>query len=172
MVEANADSDDSALMTLRFSANRRSINALVTQISQRLEEAVSEAVVQKLASFKPNESQQAAPTTGTNMSKHGVQVSDHERLKATDLRTALLLGKVPEDAGLLIDTKTTAQLLNFSPRTLTRLHQLGAVPDPVRIGGKIIRWRLGVLLAWIEADCPPTKYWSYSPDSRHPKSRK
>jgi predicted DNA-binding transcriptional regulator AlpA len=102
----------------------------------------------------------------------GVSLDAQERLKAADLRTALLMGKIPEDAGLLIDTKMAARLLNVSARTLYRLHQLGATPDPVRIGGKIIRFRLAELLAWIEADCPPKKHWSYSPDSMQKKGRK
>ena len=38
----------------------------------------------------------------------GIELPTTEQLKAKDLRLALLLGKVPEDSGLLIDTNTTA----------------------------------------------------------------
>lgn len=90
----------------------------------------------------------------------GVRLSEVDRLKALDLRTALLLGKVPEKAGLLIDVKTTAKLLNISGRHLYRLIAEKAVPEPVRLG-KLNRWRLGELLAWIEAGCPPQHLWTY-----------
>jgi hypothetical protein len=63
----------------------------------------------------------------------GVEITADNKLKAADLRTALLLGKLPDDAGLLIDTKTTAKLLNISPRTLYRLDQEQAMPDAWRL---------------------------------------
>lgn len=89
-----------------------------------------------------------------------VEVSKDERRKAGELRVALLLGKVPESAGLLIDAKVTADLLNISSRTLYRLEDLQAIPQPVRLG-KLIRWRLAELLAWIDAGCPQRRAWVY-----------
>jgi len=89
-----------------------------------------------------------------------IEVSENERMKASELRVALLLGKVPETAGLLIDAKVTADLLNISSRTLYRLDDLQAIPEPVRLG-KLIRWRLAELLAWIDAGCPQRRAWVY-----------
>ena len=127
--------------------------------------------MEELVPLKANCSQQAPLAAADTTPKAGVSLSDQERLKAPDLRTALLIGKVPEDAGLLIDVKTTAKLLNVSSRTLYRLHDLGMTPSPVRLG-RLVRFRLAELLAWIEADCPPKKHWSYSPDSPHTKRRR
>jgi predicted DNA-binding transcriptional regulator AlpA len=88
----------------------------------------------------------------------GMALQATDKLKAADLRIALLLGKIPEDAGLLIDAKTFARLLSISSRTLSRLIDLKAVPQPVHLG-RLIRWRLSEVLEWIEADCPAQKSW-------------
>lgn len=61
----------------------------------------------------------------------GTELKPQDKLKAADLRIAFLLGKLPEDSGLLIDTKTFAQLLSISTRHLTRLQDLNAVPEPI-----------------------------------------
>lgn len=100
-----------------------------------------------------------------------LKLSEKERLKAGDLRAELLLGKVPDTSGLLIDTKVTAKLLNVSPRTLYRMDQLQAVPPPVRLGKNIIRWRLAEILAWIDAGCPRRRNWTYPGDSKTTKRR-
>lgn len=89
----------------------------------------------------------------------GTELKARDRFKATDLRMQILLGKIPEDAGLLIDSKTFARLLNVSYRTLYRLIDLKAVPQPVHLG-RIIRWRIDEVLEWIEADCPRQNNWS------------
>src|SRR5579862_5904078 len=44
----------------------------------------------------------------------GIDLDSIEKLKAADLRVALLIGKTPETSGLLIDTKTLARLLAIS----------------------------------------------------------
>lgn len=90
----------------------------------------------------------------------GVEVSPADKFNAADFRTALLLGKLPDDAGLLIDTKSTAMLLNISPRMLYRLHQVQAVPEPVRLG-RLVRWRLAEIIEWVDSDCPPRRSWRY-----------
>ncbi len=89
--------------------------------------------------------------------RYGVKTKD--KLKAADLRMSLLMGKIPEDSGLLIDAKTFAHLLSISSRTLSRLIDLKAVPMPVHLG-RLVRWRLAEVLEWIEADCPPQKSWT------------
>lgn len=94
-----------------------------------------------------------------------IKLPDGERLKATELRTALLLGKVPDTAGLMVDTKTTAKLLNVSQRSLSRLDDLKAIPEPTRIGGTFIRWRLAEILAWMDATCPFRNDWKYPDES-------
>lgn len=89
----------------------------------------------------------------------GTELKPNDKFKAGDLRMALLMGKIPDDSGLLIDAKTFANLLSISSRTLSRLIDLKAVPIPVRLG-RLVRWRLVEVLEWIEADCPPQKSWT------------
>jgi predicted DNA-binding transcriptional regulator AlpA len=95
----------------------------------------------------------------------GIELPTTEQLKANDLRMALLLGKLPEDSGLLIDTNTTAKLLSITRRTLDRMVSAHEIPPPIRITGRMKRWRLTELLEWIEAGCPHPNHWSYSSDS-------
>ena len=94
----------------------------------------------------------------TLSSSPGTELKAKDKLKAADLRMALLMGKLPEDSGLLIHAKTFANLLSISSRTLSRLIDLKAVPQPVHLG-RLIRWRLAEVLEWIEADCPAQKSW-------------
>lgn len=101
-----------------------------------------------------------------------LKLSAEERLKAADLRTELLLGKVPDTAGLLIDTMVTAKLLNVSARTVYRMDQVQAIPPPVRLGKNIVRWRLAEILAWIDAGCPRRRNWNYPGDSEATKRRR
>ncbi len=93
------------------------------------------------------------------VSSQGTELKSKDKVKAADLRMSLLMGKIPDDSGLLIDVKTFAKLLSISSRTLSRLIDLEAVPMPVHLG-RLVRWRLVEVLEWIEADCPPQKDWS------------
>lgn len=102
----------------------------------------------------------------------GVDVSDAARAKAADLRIALLLGKIPDSPGILVDAATTAKLLGISRSSFFRLLSMEAVPEPVLLGGKIGRWRLAELLEWIEAGCPPRSFWKYKGHGASPKRKK
>jgi predicted DNA-binding transcriptional regulator AlpA len=94
----------------------------------------------------------------------GIALEATDKLKAADLRIALLLGKIPEDAGLLIDTKTFARLLSISSRTLSRLIDLKAVPQAVHLG-RLIRWRLSEVLEWLSSSTRRTTASSTSATS-------
>ena len=138
------------------------IQAVVgTTVEAKLKGVATE--IEKLASAQPDQPKQSASAS------RGIEVSDALRKQATDLRMAVLMGKVPEDTGLLIDTKVAAKLLNISPRTLYRLQCEKAVPEPIRLAGNIIRWRLAELLAWVDADCPPQREWTYGTASKKNK---
>jgi len=88
----------------------------------------------------------------------GTKVTRSDQISAAELRVALISGKLPKDAGLLIDTNTTAKLLGISSRHFLRLHDKKEVPEAVRLGGSI-RWRLTEILEWLDADCPTQKIW-------------
>lgn len=88
----------------------------------------------------------------------GTELKPQDKIKAVDLRVALLMGKVPDDSGLLIGIKTVAKLLSVSPAHLRRLLDLKAIPESVHLG-RLMRWRVTEVLEWIESDCPMQKAW-------------
>lgn len=138
------------------------------QLFEELRRLIKEAVREELSGHtsKPHESndKDAAPDQPRTLPP-GVDLPTSEQLKAKDLRMALLLGKLPEDVGLLINFDTAAKLLSINRRTLDRLVSAQEIPPPIRISGRMRRWRVTELLEWIEAGCPHPKHWSYSPDS-------
>ncbi len=93
-----------------------------------------------------------------------VEITDSQRQKASDLRTELLIGKLPKDVGLMVDAKVMSQLLNVSSRTLSRLDDQQAIPAPIRLGNTMVRWRLTEILAWMDAGCPLRRNWTF-PDT-------
>lgn len=142
-----------------------------------LQRPIVEAVAAMLT--KMNDSAAVSPAAPPPVEKAAVEkptgwlkLSAEERLKAADLRTELLLGKVPDTAGLLIDTMVTAKLLNVSAKTVYRMDQVQAIPPPVRLGENIVRWRLAEILAWIDAGCPRRRNWTYPGDSQATKRRR
>lgn len=130
------------------------LQSLCDDAVQRISDGLVKAIDQHLATLGRSEQ----PVE--NMAA-GVELPFSEQSKAAELRTAVLMGKVPQGTGLLLDAKATSQLLNVSKRTFARLHAAEAIPEPIRLAGKICRWRLAEVLAWIEADCPPRSHWKY-----------
>jgi predicted DNA-binding transcriptional regulator AlpA len=105
-----------------------------------------------------NKPSQIVPLRPSTALTTGVDLKPDDRVKAADLRIALLTGKLPENAGLLIDGKTLAKLLSVSRAMLYRLLAEEALPPPVKLG-RLTKWRLTEVLEWIEADCPPQDIW-------------
>ena len=60
---------------------------------------------------------------------------------------------VPQDQGLLIDTREVAALLNVSARHVATMVRAGRVPPPIRIG-HAVRWSRERLTQWIADGCP------------------
>jgi predicted DNA-binding transcriptional regulator AlpA len=49
----------------------------------------------------------------------------------------------------LIDVRTVAKLLGCSVRTVWRLRDRGAIPQPLILTTSLVRWRRCALLRWI-----------------------
>jgi predicted DNA-binding transcriptional regulator AlpA len=60
---------------------------------------------------------------------------------------------------ILVDAKTAAQLCSVSLRTWRRMESAAEVPDPIRLSGRVVRYRLDELTAWTLASCPPRGEW-------------
>lgn len=134
-----------------ITVNPASIKQLLDLVRETLETSLAAALAKI-----PNLS---VPTPMPSPKSTGLDLKDGEKLKATDLRFALLTGKVPENSGLLIDTKTLAKLLAISKAHLYRLQAEEALPAPIQVG-HVKRWRLTEVLEWIEAGCPPQQMWN------------
>ncbi len=156
-------------LSLNLSIDPTSMSRFLDLIRKALEPEIAKALsqIQAMASVPPS----TEPSSPASAPQRGIEWKPADQIKAADLRVALLMGKVPEDTGILIDTRTFARLLNVSPRHVRRLSDEKAVPDPIRLG-KAIRWRLAEILEWIEADCPPQKVWAHKrQDSARRKGR-
>jgi predicted DNA-binding transcriptional regulator AlpA len=140
-------------LTIDPASVSRLLELLRETLRSELQQALATTPVlpQPVPSSQPSEPAPAPKSTGLDLKAA-------DRLKAADLRIALLMGKIPEDAGLLIDTKVLAKLLDVSKATLYRLQAEEAIPAPVQLGN-LKKWRLGEILEWIEADCPPLRVW-------------
>jgi predicted DNA-binding transcriptional regulator AlpA len=148
---------------LGLSVSRNSIESLLDELRRTVKETVREELAAHISKTRVEEDAAPAQQTSSPVAQ-GVELPPAEQLKAKDLRMGLLLGKIPEDAGLLIDAETTARFLGISARTLERLVSGQSVPPPILVGGRIRRWRLAEVLEWIEAGCPHPKHWSYNPE--------
>ena len=133
---------------LTFDSN--AISGIVEQFQAVLERTVAAQMESLRADLERSDQ---APEPQPTKIPQGVSLPESERLKAADLRTALLLGKVPDDAGLLIDVHMVAKLLSVSARTVARLQDLKAIPQSVKLG-TLVRWKLTELIEWLDCGCP------------------
>lgn len=67
----------------------------------------------------------------------------------------------PPSATLLLEVREAAALVGVSRSTFWKLHSSGRVPLPVRLGGRVVRWRREELQAWVSAGCPPRDHWKF-----------
>ena len=127
---------------------------ILPEFLEQVKRVVEEALADQLAKARKEMPVIAAPSPRQEETKPtGVDLPYSERLRAADLRTALLLGKIPEDTGLLIEGKMVAKLLNVSYRSVYRLQGLKAIPEPLKVGN-LTRWRLSEIIKWIDDGCP------------------
>jgi predicted DNA-binding transcriptional regulator AlpA len=137
---------------LEFAIDDREIGGVLDRFRQIVETTVAEQL-KKVRSETAQAKATLPPSSPPAPAPEGTELPPEERLKARDLRTALLLGKIPEDAGILVDVKTAAKLLCVSAPTLYRLRDLKAMPQPVRLGSSV-RWLLTELIEWVDEGCP------------------
>lgn len=148
---------------LEFAIDDRKIDGVLDRFRQMVETTVAE----QLKKVRSETAQAKAPLPSSSLpapTPDGTELLPADRLKARDLRTAVLLGKIPEDTGMLVDVKTAAKLLCVSAQTLYRLRDLKAMPQPVRLGSSV-RWLLAELIEWVDEGCP-SKWQRPTPRSR------
>lgn len=60
---------------------------------------------------------------------------------------------------LAVTAADAAKLLGISRGQWFKLHAMGRVPRPVRLGQRAPRWRRVELEAWLAAGCPDRETW-------------
>lgn len=56
-----------------------------------------------------------------------------------------------------------AALVGISRTTFWKLYSEGRAPEPLRMSGRVVRWRRDEIAAWVAAGCPPREKWRYAP---------
>lgn len=59
---------------------------------------------------------------------------------------------------LMATVGDVARMLHVSIRQVWRLHSIGKLPNPVRLGS-CVRWRVDEIRAFVEAGCPCRQKW-------------
>ena len=71
---------------------------------------------------------------------------------------------------LLVTARTAAAMCGISLRTWRTWDAAGRIPQPIRIG-RVTRWRVDELRAWVAGGCPRRKEWdsrqTYPPTPCH-----
>ena len=66
------------------------------------------------------------------------------------------------DTSLTLNAEESAALVGISRSTFWKLYSQGRTPLPLRLGGRVVRWRREELTAWVAAGCPAREKWRYS----------
>ena len=67
-----------------------------------------------------------------------------------------------EKCALTLDAAESAALVGVSRSTFWKLHSEGRTPAPLRLSGRVVRWRRCELTAWVNAGCPMRENWKFS----------
>jgi predicted DNA-binding transcriptional regulator AlpA len=60
---------------------------------------------------------------------------------------------------LLLKAEDAAGVLGMSRAEFYKLHSAAKVPRPLKLTGKLVRWRRDELAAWVTAGCPNREKW-------------
>ena len=63
-----------------------------------------------------------------------------------------------KDGALALSAGEFAEKLGVSERHIWRLHVIGKLPKPIRLG-KSVRWLVSEINRWLEAGAPDRKTW-------------
>ena len=64
---------------------------------------------------------------------------------------------------LLLTAEDLAAELQVSLRSVRRLDLEGKLPEPVHVGGRLLRWRAAEVRDWVNAGCPRRDRWTWQP---------
>ena len=64
----------------------------------------------------------------------------------------------PESYPRMVGRRTLADRLDLSLATLDRLNASGKLPQPIKLGGRIL-WDIAEIAAWVASRCPARAKW-------------
>jgi predicted DNA-binding transcriptional regulator AlpA len=67
----------------------------------------------------------------------------------------------PGLVALTLDASEAAALIGIARSTFWKLHASGRTPAPLRMSGRVVRWRRAELAAWVAAGCPAREKWKF-----------
>lgn len=141
----------------------RMLDGFFEHLDERIGIAVREAVASAMSEVKlPTASVQAGGGAARVERDDGVELAADERKAARGARQTLESKLGLDDGQGMIDTKSFARFLAVSPRALYSLMAEGALPKPVSLAGRIRRWSIEEVLAWVMEGCPREEHWKRS----------
>jgi predicted DNA-binding transcriptional regulator AlpA len=63
----------------------------------------------------------------------------------------------PTAGVLLLDLHEVGRMLGVSGRCVWKYMETGRMPPPIRIGGKLKKWRAAEIREWVAAGCPAVR---------------
>lgn len=63
----------------------------------------------------------------------------------------------------LLDTWEVSEMLGCSRRQVWRLKDSGFMPQPIRLGGRSVKWQRGILEQWVHDGCPDVRRTGWTP---------
>lgn len=88
----------------------------------------------------------------------GLALAGDERERAGQARRGSLGLMLNKGQGM-IDSKSLAVFLDISHRSVYTLVGEGAIPGPIELAGRIKRWSVEEILAWVMNGCPRAEHW-------------
>jgi predicted DNA-binding transcriptional regulator AlpA len=147
---------------LNFIIESSAVDALFARLRSEVEEVVC-AQLAKVESSRRAEPRVHPAASRTN--PPSTEILPEARARAANVLNGTPAEEVQAEDGL-IDMKTVARLMKVAQRTAYRFLSMGAMPKPLRLSGKVVRWRADEIRSWIENGCPPQDRWEEMRDRR------
>jgi predicted DNA-binding transcriptional regulator AlpA len=147
----------SGVSTLAVSGEVQVTETFFHHLDERIRESVGSAMADALDRLQ-NQLSTLAPSQQQSKAGGGLKLAQGEAERAKNARGGSLGLKLNEGQGM-IDGKALAIFLDISYRALYRLMAEGAIPDSISLGGRMKRWSVEDILAWVMNGCPRAEHW-------------
>jgi predicted DNA-binding transcriptional regulator AlpA len=155
MRETESKPDERSL-AMTFQVNEAILTLLCQKIGEVIRPIIAQEIQLAMGSVSPHKATAPSQPTSPDPISSGLDLPLEERTKAATAKEDIK-AKSFERQGL-IDSKGLAQMFSIAPRTLWRLQSEKAIPEPIRLGKRVL-WREVEILAWMDEGCPAGGKW-------------